>query len=163
MALAVTASPLAANAPNCSGQDGSGSAFDLKLFCDLCTDPRLGGPNAEGQCTTLGNPDCCGPGTGIPNCHSCTPGNLPNNYINCSAALYCPTYTPTPAPTPPAYKCVDEKCVAQAGGVSSATCASTCGKETLYICKKFGSFSYACEPGVGGSSKADCERDCITV
>ena len=106
------------------------------------------GAMTPGYCLLLNSPSsnqfsCPWPAGATENCYK---GNSLITNADCHA--------PTPAPTP--YACIDNQCVARAGGsLSKGACAAMCAPAQLYACT-----SNTCVKSDTGVTQAVCEANC---
>ena len=81
-------------------------------------------------------------------------GVTENCYKGNSLITNADCHAPTPAPTP--YACIDNQCVARAGGsLSKGACAAMCAPAQLYACT-----SNTCVKSDTGVTQAVCEANC---
>ena len=115
--------------------------FDAMTYCVL-----LNSPDSTNQFS------CPWPAGATENCHVTT--------ADCHGTAP-PTPKPTPKPTPPPppptpYACIDNQCVARAGGsLSKGACAAMCTPAQLYACT-----SNTCVKSDTGVTQAVCEANC---
>ena len=110
------------------------------------------------------NPRCLKPGTGCTQSRATCKDAIDCDCDDCNNSEQCggpAVPTPPPAPTPPVptptqptYSCVNNQCVAHAGGtLSKEACAGMCIQ--LFTCS-----SNKCSPNSIGVSQAVCEANC---